>query len=1067
MGSENLNISNNNMNSFIGNPIYDNKNLNRKYIKFIKENVSVDIPDILLDKKYKKKKVLKKIYIKSGLNILNNKITFYFSDLLKELNNLYTDKTYSKIVNVDINKLGQEGLELFSDKLRSGIKFILTDENDKIIYALNDETKEKVFNILSGKQDNLDMTNSDSELKLIFETDGKFKLQILKPGNEKDSGAFFKYRTNFKLPGLEKFGIYDKFNYKNYNDNCFIEALKHSELVDEDKLNSIKQYVKCSHLPMCKIKHIAEKYDLYITIKRLKDVKNKMKYGDKKNPEIHIGLIDEHYFIIQKTKITRYALNNYEKLKDKKEWYKFYREGKRSETCGLDSYQLIKLLYEKKENFLKEITNESNILNTPYYNKLGEINAVELNNNEVKEIKYIDKYESYKDKKIIKIYFDIETDVYGDYHKPYLCWCVSDKYKKEFVGVDCCLKMMKFLYKKYVDVKNIEIQLIAHNANYDFRAGLFKHLFNVKTIERGTNIIYATADFYNFTKKKISIVVKDSYAMITSSLKNFGSLFPNINQEKEIMPYDLYTTKNIKDRFIDLNECLKFVSKKNKNEYVENCKKWNCLINNKVDIIKYSSEYCYRDCLTLKEGYETFQKQILFVCGLNIEHYITIASISDNYLIKEGCYNNCYSIGGLCRQFIQNCLVGGRTMLSNNKKFKSKNNKKVADYDAVSLYPSAMARLMGFLQGIPKLLKKEQLNKEFLKSVDGYYIRIKVNNIKHKLNFPLLSYVNKEGVRIFTNDMVDRIIYIDNTSLEDCVKFQGLEYEIIDGYYFNDGFNKKIVECIKFLFNERIKLKKLKNPLQNIYKLLMNSGYGKTCLKEIDSDIKYISLKNRDDFIKKYYNWIKELKLCENGLSYRVEMKKSVSTHFNRVHIGIQILSMSKRIMNEVMVKAENNNIKLFYQDTDSIHLYEEDVSKLESLFKKEYGTELNGKNMGQFHIDFELDGCKNVYSKKFIGLAKKCYLDELEGENENGELVNDYHIRMKGVPNGCILSRCKELDITPIELYENLYNGETYTFDLLKTLNNDGEIVSRCSFENKKNMTISSRKEYLVSIKF
>ena len=1066
MENVNKNISINNKMKFVGNPFY-NKKLSKKYIKFIEKNPNAPIPEILLDSRYKNKQVLKKKYIKFGLNIINNKLDFYFSKLMKEVDDLYTDNTYSKIVNVDINKLGEEGLKLFFNELRNGIKFILTDENNKIIYALNEENKEKIFNILSGKQDNLDITNSDSELKLIFENNGIFKLKILKPGKEKDNGAFFKYITYFKLPELEKFGIYNKFDYKNYNDNCFIEALKHSELVDEDKLNSIKQYVKCSHLPMCKIKHIAEKYDLYITIKRLKDVKNKMKYGDKKNPEIHIGLIDEHYFIIQKTKITRYALNNYEKLKDKKEWYKFYREGKRCETRGLDSYQLIKLLYEKKENFLKEITNDSNILNTPYYNKLGEINAVELNNNEVKEIKYIDKYESYKDKKIIKIYFDIETDVYGDYHKPYLCWCVSDKYKKEFVGVDCCLKMMKFLYKKYVDVKNIEIQLIAHNANYDFRAGLFKHLFNVKTIERGTNIIYATADFYNFTKKKISIVVKDSYAMITSSLKNFGSLFPNINQEKEIMPYDLYTTKNIKDRFIDLNECLKFVSKKNKNEYVENCKKWNCLINDKVDIIKYSSEYCYRDCLTLKEGYETFQKQILFVCGLNIEHYITIASISDNYLIKEGCYNNCYSIGGLCRQFIQNCLVGGRTMLSNNKKFKSKNNKKVADYDAVSLYPSAMARLMGFLQGIPKLLKKEQLNKEFLKSVDGYYIRIKVNNIKHKLNFPLLSYVNKEGVRIFTNDMVDRIIYIDNTSLEDCVKFQGLEYEIIDGYYFNDGFNKKIVECIKFLFNERIKLKKLKNPLQNIYKLLMNSGYGKTCLKEIDSDIKYISLKNRDDFIKKYYNWIKELKLCENGLSYRVEMKKSVSTHFNRVHIGIQILSMSKRIMNEVMVKAENNNIKLFYQDTDSIHLYEEDVSKLESLFKKEYGTELNGKNMGQFHIDFELDGCKNVYSKKFIGLAKKCYLDELEGENENGELVNDYHIRMKGVPNGCILSRCKELDITPIELYENLYNGETYTFDLLKTLNNDGEIVSRCSFENKKNMTISSRKEYLVSIKF
>ena len=60
MGSENLNISNNNMNSFIGNPIYDNKNLNREYIKFIKENVSVDIPEILLKKRKKKKKSIKK-----------------------------------------------------------------------------------------------------------------------------------------------------------------------------------------------------------------------------------------------------------------------------------------------------------------------------------------------------------------------------------------------------------------------------------------------------------------------------------------------------------------------------------------------------------------------------------------------------------------------------------------------------------------------------------------------------------------------------------------------------------------------------------------------------------------------------------------------------------------------------------------------------------------------------------------------------------------------------------------------------------------------------------------------
>lgn len=31
------------------------------------------------------------------------------------------------------------------------------------------------------------------------------------------------------------------------------------------------------------------------------------------------------------------------------------------------------------------------------------------------------------------------------------------------------------------------------------------------------------------------------------------------------------------------------------------------------------------------------------------------------------------------------------------------------------------------------------------------------------------------------------------------------------------------------MFDERMKYKKLKNPCQNIYKLMLNSSYGKTC----------------------------------------------------------------------------------------------------------------------------------------------------------------------------------------------------------------------------------------------
>ena len=69
--------------------------------------------------------------------------------------------------------------------------------------------------------------------------------------------------------------------------------------------------------------------------------------------------------------------------------------------------------------------------------------------------------------------------------------------------------------------------------------------------------------------------------------------------------------------------------------------------------------------------------------------------------------------------------------------------------------------------------------------------------------------------------------------------------------------------------------------------------------------------------------------------------------------IGVQILSMSKRIMNEVMCLAEDLNIMIYYQDTDSMHIRADQYDDLCRLFKEKYGRDLNGKNFGQFHNDF------------------------------------------------------------------------------------------------------------------
>ena len=75
---------------------------------------------------------------------------------------------------------------------------------------------------------------------------------------------------------------------------------------------------------------------------------------------------------------------------------------------------------------------------------------------------------------------------------------------------------------------------------------------------------------------------------------------------------------------------------------------------------------------------------------------------------------------GVVQHYISKCIVGGRCMTNSNKMYHVK--RKLADFDACSLYPSAMNRMKGYLIGTPKVLNTSQLNYNFVSSQDGYFI---------------------------------------------------------------------------------------------------------------------------------------------------------------------------------------------------------------------------------------------------------------------------------------------------------------------------------------------------------
>jgi hypothetical protein len=179
-----------------------------------------------------------------------------------------------------------------------------------------------------------------------------------------------------------------------------------------------------------------------------------------------------------------------------------------------------------------------------------------------------------------------------------------------------------------------------------------------------------------------------------------------------------------------------------------------------------------------------------------------------NYLLNQGVYEGCYELNGACRHFIQKAVAGGRVMLNSNTK--STINAKIQDFDGVSLYPSAMASINGYLKGKPKII--ENINFNELNKMDGYFVEIQITKINKERELPLISKL-ENGVRNYVNECCDMIV--DKTTLNDLIEFQKIEFIIKKGYYFNEGYNTGIIEVITRLFNERKIKKAQKNPIQD------------------------------------------------------------------------------------------------------------------------------------------------------------------------------------------------------------------------------------------------------------
>jgi hypothetical protein len=1006
-------------------------------------------------------KFYKPDWIKSRIDknqfvIENNQIKPQTQDYVAKFREQLTKLNQSKInrIKVDLNKITlSNAITIAKQYLQSGqpVVKIVDSQGNTQIYTLSEDFVKRVkktqnTGILDAFKPNQKKI-SDQELVKSATTNKIVYIEMIKKiKNQKPVGNFFPY-WNLTDIDLSRYDIYQEKQKEQLNqDNCFYVALKNLKL-QEDKLNQLKFLISNGTVPLSKINEICDKLKIRIELNqhRLNTETPKIfKYGTE-GEIFNLCLYMEHYFINENVPFTTYSAKHYQEIKHINNYNTIIKikndkyEKSSNEKYHINSYNLIKILFQNKSNF-----------QPMDFDTLIDCGEVDIDTFEFTSLEYSKENHTscrlieYKPKEkktdYYKVFFDLETFADKEQegkHIPYIVgYSTMDNKSGYFSGNDCVKQFLNFLVKlsKQVDNNNQKLNflLIAHNAKYD-NSFILKYV-NIKT----SGLIYKDGSFYSMeaTYNGVNIKVVDSFKKISMPLKSFGKSF-NLTQEKELMPYELYNEVNpILNPVRKLEDCLKYVDKQSEKIFIDNCSKFGCIENTQsvkyIDIIKYSAKYCVIDCEVLKQGYEKFNQMCKDAFDINADDFLTISSMADHIINKTGCYEGVYELSGIPRAFIQRCVVGGRVMCAENKKKIIKG--KVADYDACSLYPSAMYRLGkdlgGFLQGTPKVIKPNDLNMNFLNKQDGYFIKIRINKVNKHLKFPLLNK-KYDGVREFTNKVEGITMYVDKISLEDAIKFQNIEFDILQGYYFNQGRNNKITQVIKNLYDERVKLKQQKNPAQIVYKLLLNSVYGKTILKASDVKNEIVNENRFEKYINYHYNDLKNLVVL-NGNKYLAQTKVSINDHFNKAQVGSEILAMSKRIMNEVITTAEDNNLNVYYQDTDSLHIDFEQVATLEQKYLEKYNKVLKGEDLGNFHIDFDLKGADGeIYATDSLFLGKKCYIDRLESVNKDGSVVSGYHIRMKGISTESINHYCSENHINPLELYKQLYDGDEITFDL------------------------------------
>lgn len=1063
--------------------------------------------------KQKLYKIAKQLYIES-LNIrIIPKISYvgttikylkeYIAHYSRAISLFNSYKNYFNDPDRDTFSISREDFDLLAPL----VKYSLVSNNKKkYLHYIDFKTKEKSntlpinFNIepdkmnplfqeeeVEGWEDSFISTVRaiTTSIDTITFRKTRFEKTHFKPTNI----GIFPYIINESLiknnvnPSLKEkiLSTYNRYVSPKQDNDCFHYTLSLVYPHLSNKYKSLRLFSNGNSISIRHIPIIAKSLNLYIKERHFvgkapKFQQKSMAYGDPSHPQLSVVFYKNHCFLDEDTSLYKEQVLSIFELPITR-----FRS-----TKTLSSLNFIRLLLGLDS--LENQISKNLLTDIPSYDALTKVNYedLEIKGNEPHILDgviphTINNVKSYTHLDFIPlVFFDFETYTNKDKaHIPYMCCCNNNFNDDNFTfkGINSGKDFLDYLFNllKPYDKKQ-RIYVIAHNLGYDLSFLLGINGFSISSRIGNSSRNTKSATAYYFGRK---LRFLDSNAFLQMKLEKFNTeLNLGLDYKKGIFPYDAMNKRRFYHNSCSINKALKAIPENDHILFLKSISDYLILSDTSKDppkkfkITDYSEAYCKQDVNILRAGFIKLRNELFELTTLDVLDYVSMPGLSLEYVRTLGLLDGVPELSGVVRQFVQQTIVGGRNQTNSNTSFKI--NTPVEDLDANSLYPTCY-KLLKIPTDEPISILPSDTHYSSTLPLDDiymwYFLEVDVLTVRKPYPIASLSSKNKDGVR----EWIDKpgTYYLNHIQLNDLCTFQQITFINKGGIGWSNS--SPYIEWNDFvdkLYNLRKEYSSQdRSSMANNIKLILNSIYGRTLMAPITSDEKIISDiegKNKD-YYEKYlndnfdilsqittYNGYNDIK-CATIIT-----KKSVYRHKSYNHIASVILAYSKHIMNKVIYLALDNNIPVYYTDTDSLFIPKDKVDTLAILYQNKYNHSILGNSLGQFKSDYTKQvppKSTDIHCSKAIFLGKKLYCTELTYTLDN-KTHTTYIAKIKGIPEAAVDYTINKLSYSnKFELFEDLARGISIDFDL--TLNN-----SKACFDVGKDFKFKTLNEFTRTIK-